>query len=195
MLQAKWGKPSNRKEPHGGGGHQGSIRTNKTSSSQPQSTRRRNTRDEAPLALQFFESPGVITSQTLSPLYQKIPAEIRELIWQFALLRYEDLQLPFDPSKQYCRPGQIARLRIAVELLLTCRAIYVETFLLPFILNPITVFDNEEDDQPPGQLLKGTPATLGRSLKLYPWQFASINEVDITASQMNLEGGKQRVLQ
>ena len=144
---------------------------------------------KGPLALDLLNSDR-ITAQGLSPLYNKIPAEVRELIWQFACIQYEDFRFPYEQSKRYCRPGQAARQSVAVEVFLTCRAIYVETFYLPFIMNPIVVFDGDSLDKPPGTVLKGTPLQLRDTLKLLPWQFAAINKVEIVAQQINLEGGE-----
>lgn len=64
---------------------------------------------------------------------------------------------------------------IARNLLLTCRAVYLETYLLPITLNPVQFphFDAYAGFKPRGML---------------PWQFANIQALDITVQQIAIEG-------
>jgi hypothetical protein len=64
---------------------------------------------------------------------------------------------------------------IAKNLLSTCRAVYLETYLLPIILNPIQFpyFDAHTSFRPQA---------------MFPWQFANIQALDITVQQVTLEG-------
>ncbi|KAJ2984325.1 hypothetical protein NUW58_g6099 [Xylaria curta] len=102
---------------------------------------------------------------------------------------YEDFNALYPIHKSYARPGQAAPLRIAVNLLLTCRAVYLETFLVPFQANPMVVFDGHPDVVPPGNPLQCTPSNLRLCRKLRPWQFANITSVDMSVQQFMLEGG------
>lgn len=145
--------------------------------------------DRIPLAVVLKAKPECIQMQSECPLFVTIPAEIRDLIWLFAFIRYEDFRHPYDLSKRYARPGQAAQSRIAVELLRTCQAVYIETFLLPFVLNPMRIFDGDHLDDPPETTLKATPASFGLPLKLRTWQFAAISKLDLTVQQCMLEGG------
>ncbi|KAI1159151.1 hypothetical protein F5B18DRAFT_40378 [Nemania serpens] len=145
--------------------------------------------EKLPLAVQILDDPSSVNQQRGSPLFAKLPAELRELVWDYALTGYEDLDAPYPLDKPYARPGQAAPLRIAVDLLLTCRAVYLEAFLVPFHVNPMTVFDGHPDVVPPDNPLQCTPSNLRLCRKLRPWQFANIRSVDMSVQQFMLEGG------
>ncbi|KAI8954495.1 hypothetical protein F4801DRAFT_504716 [Xylaria longipes] len=145
--------------------------------------------EKLPLAVQILDDPGSVDQQLRCPLFAKLPAELRELIWDYTLAGYEDLGALYPLDKSYARPGQAAPLRIAVGLLLTCRAVYLEAFLVPFQVNPMVVFDGHPDVVPPDNPLQCTPSNLRLCRKLRPWQFANITSVDISVQQFMLEGG------
>ncbi|KAI0478148.1 hypothetical protein F4859DRAFT_48606 [Xylaria cf. heliscus] len=145
--------------------------------------------EKLPLAVQILDDPSSVNQQPGCPLFAKLPAELRELIWDYALTAYEDLGALYPLDKSYARPGQAAPLRIAVSLLLTCRAVYLETFLVPFQVNPMVVFDGHPDVVPPDSPLQCTPSNLRLCRKLRPWQFANITSVDMSVQQFMLEGG------
>lgn len=153
----------------------------------PPVTRRR--KNKMPLAIELLEQPDTIDSQLSSPIFALLPREVRDLIWRFSLTCYEDLDNLYDIQKRYARPRQAAPLRIAVELLLTCQAVYVETFLTPFQVNPMKVFDGDTKDIPPDDPLTRLPRIPLRCSKLKPWQFANISSVELNVQQFTLEGG------
>lgn len=74
--------------------------------------------------------------QTTSPLFQQLPAEIRSEIFAYVLTDFSDP----DPAKAYkkhtcyTRPGYFAPRRTDAALLRTCRAIYGESWHLPFTM-------------------------------------------------------------
>ncbi|KAI0454726.1 hypothetical protein F5B21DRAFT_224587 [Xylaria acuta] len=145
--------------------------------------------EKLPLAVQILDDPGSVDQQLGCPLFAKLPAELRELIWDYALAGYEDFGALYPLNKSYARPGQAAPLRIAVGLLLTCRAVYLEAFLVPFQVNPMVVFDGHPDVVPPDNPLQCTPSNLRLCRRLRPWQFANITSVDMSVQQFMLEGG------
>ncbi|KAI8630609.1 hypothetical protein F5Y19DRAFT_463965 [Xylariaceae sp. FL1651] len=145
--------------------------------------------EKLPLAVHILDDPSSINQQSGCNLFTKLPAELRGLIWEYALTGYEDLNALYPLDKPYARPGQAAPLRVAVELLLTCRAVYLEAFLVPFQVNPMIVFDGHPDVVPPNNLLQCTASNLRLCSKLKPWQFANICSVDMTVQQFMLEGG------
>ncbi|KAI0145766.1 hypothetical protein F4776DRAFT_607879 [Hypoxylon sp. NC0597] len=163
--------------------------------------------DEGPLAIQLLKRPESIDRQALCP-FSKLPIELREQIWRLSLRRFEDLNKLYKIDNFFARPGQAAPFRIAVELLLTCRAIYVETFLTPFLVNSLEFYDGDPIDPSRSALLTQTlwddglerslwnlratllpsdnlDLVLSDSLKM--WQFANISSVDITVRQSHLE--------
>lgn len=145
--------------------------------------------EKLPLAVQILDDPSSVDQQLSCPLFAKLPGELRELIWDYTLAGYEDLGALYPLDKSYSRPGQAAPLRIAVGLLLTCRAVYLEAFLVPFQVNPMVVFDGHPDVVPPDNPLQCTPSNLRLCRKLRPWQFANITSVDMSVQQFMLEGG------
>ncbi|KAI1144223.1 hypothetical protein F5Y05DRAFT_364060 [Hypoxylon sp. FL0543] len=144
---------------------------------------------KTPLAIELLKRPASINPQALCPIFAKLPRELREQIWDLALTRYEDLNNLYNIKDRVARPGQAAPLRIAVKLLLTCRAIYVESFLKPFLLNPMAVFDGDAVDIPGRNPLTRATWDPLTCYKLKFWQFANISSVEITAQQFTLEGG------
>ncbi|KAI1410097.1 hypothetical protein F5Y13DRAFT_76896 [Hypoxylon sp. FL1857] len=142
-----------------------------------------------PLAIALLGRSDPINPQSLSPLFNKLPRELRELLWRFALQRYEDLDNLYDINDRVARPGQAGPLKVATELLLTCRAIYVEAFLIPFLVNPIVVFDGDKADIPHGNPLTRATWDPLQTSKLKLWQFANISSVEMAVQQYMLEGG------
>ncbi|KAI0379632.1 hypothetical protein F5Y04DRAFT_259533 [Hypomontagnella monticulosa] len=141
-----------------------------------------------PLAVELLQRADSINPQSASR-FANLPRELRELIWRFALTRYEDIDNLYDLDKRFARPGQAGPLRVAVQLLATCRAIYVEAFLIPFQVNPLVIFDGDFRDIPPNNPLTRSPAEFGRCDRLKWWQFGNISSVELTLQQFNLEGG------
>ncbi|KAI9656669.1 MAG: hypothetical protein M1831_004579 [Alyxoria varia] len=124
-----------------------------------------------------------IDPQLESPFYGRLPLELREMIWDYALRRYQDTSQPFSRNEPYRRPGQEGPARIAVGLLLTCRAIYLETYKLPIRLNALTDLNGDKGSTPPGYSVMGL-TILNR---LAPWQFANLSALDLTMQQNALE--------
>lgn len=72
-------------------------------------------------------------SQEDSPLFGRIPGEIRDHIFDLALTAYSGKQEPFEKNAYYYRPGfRYADQRLDTALLRTCRRIYQEACLVPF---------------------------------------------------------------
>ncbi|KAL9582724.1 MAG: hypothetical protein Q9203_005376 [Teloschistes exilis] len=76
--------------------------------------------------------------QKASPLYNKIPPEIRNTIFQLALTAYDDPTRKYRPAAHYYRPGFTCAHKIDTNLLLTCRRVYAETARLPASMNEHT---------------------------------------------------------
>ncbi|KAI1213539.1 uncharacterized protein F4807DRAFT_411557 [Annulohypoxylon truncatum] len=160
-----------------------------TSSSDAPLRRSRRREEQPPLAVDLLKHPESINPQLLSPFFSKLPREIREEIWSLSLTRYEDFNSIYEIHRSFTRPGQAGNWRIAVQLLLTCRAIYVEAFLKPFLVNPLVVFDGPHQDIPPSNPLIRSSTDLLLCQKLKYWQFANISSVEMTMRQFQLEGG------
>ncbi|KAJ8113276.1 hypothetical protein OPT61_g4566 [Boeremia exigua] len=127
-----------------------------------------------PLAWNIKE--GEVVTQENCPLFTTIPKELRDLIYKYALTE-STFNHPGQvaPDRYYRRNGESLRYDYAKNLLLTCKAVYLETSLLPVLLNPVQLpFFDGWDRYAPKALL--------------PWQFANIQSLDITLQQVALEG-------
>ena len=144
-----------------------------------------------PLAVSLQRDSAPINPQRQSPLFNTLPAEIRSQIFGHCFILDEDSTRPYDACKRYTRPDQSAHPYISLSLLLSCRAIYIETYLLPCLSNPLRVFDGDVQDYPPHSMLKGRPypTVFANEICLQPWQFAVIDSVELTVQQTMLEGG------
>lgn len=120
---------------------------------QPQFSRRPGLRNSAPpppapLYQQLLAKE--IEPQEESPLFSLLPPEIRTKILTFVLSDYEDTDSPYHIDTCYSRPTYFAPRKTSTELLRTCRAIYRETWFLPFILTEQTHWISAPDRAPPG---------------------------------------------
>lgn len=131
-----------------------------------------------PLALELLKK-GSIDPQSSSPLFNFIPKEIRDLIFEHALTAYPDPARPYGSDQRYVRPGVAGHLRVATELLLVCKAIYIETYQLPITLNPVLAYHGFADDVPP-HAQRG----LDNLRRLAPWQYAALHMIDISMQQV-----------
>ncbi|KAF9009173.1 hypothetical protein BDZ89DRAFT_1078673, partial [Hymenopellis radicata] len=74
--------------------------------------------------------------QLASPLFASIPPEIRNYIFRLALRSAYDLEQPYSGHTYYYRPGFRYAQIISTALLRTCKLIYAETRLLPWLMKP-----------------------------------------------------------
>ncbi|PVH95977.1 hypothetical protein DM02DRAFT_675114 [Periconia macrospinosa] len=69
--------------------------------------------------------------QSQSPLFSKIPGEIRNQIFSFALEEYVDPEKTYEREAYYTHPGYEGDKRMDVALLRTCKLIWSETRGIP----------------------------------------------------------------
>lgn len=67
-----------------------------------------------------------VSPQTQSPFFAVLPPEIRNEIYSWALLQYEDSSHPYKEDSFWSRPGFRAPLKSRSHLLCTCWLIYLE---------------------------------------------------------------------
>ncbi|TFB01747.1 hypothetical protein CCMA1212_006184 [Trichoderma ghanense] len=72
-----------------------------------------------------------VDAQKDSPLFSLLPPEVRSKIFALAVAEYEDVDNPY-PIDASWRPSHCAPRKICLNLLLTCRAVYLEACFLPF---------------------------------------------------------------
>jgi hypothetical protein len=92
--------------------------------------------------------------QTQSPLFNAIPAEIRNRIFSIALSAYDDKTKPYGPQNWFYRPDWHFHPKISTTLLRTCKRIYLECHLLPLALNSHTFWAGV-DRGPPSHYFVG----------------------------------------
>ena len=79
-----------------------------------------------------------IDPQSTSPLFNRIPAEIRNYIFELALSAYDDHSKPYNNGQYYYRPGHRYAHKVDTNLLLTCRRVLAETKYMPASINEYT---------------------------------------------------------
>ena len=77
-----------------------------------------------------------VAAQAASPFFSRLPSEIRTLIYEYALrlsneAKNQTVRCPRHPGHHFPRKD------FSIALLLTCRRIYLETYLLPIALNEL----------------------------------------------------------
>ncbi|KAF5636038.1 hypothetical protein F52700_5352 [Fusarium sp. NRRL 52700] len=89
--------------------------------------------------------------QDQSPLYAKLPGEVRDSIFSYVLTDHPDPAptKKFRENTCYTRPSYQAAQSTDTRLLRTCRAIYRETWFKPFVLREHTEWATSEDRAPP----------------------------------------------
>ena len=69
------------------------------------------------------------------PLFAILPAEIRLIVFRYALSATYDISRTFYEHTFYFRPGHQCDLKVDISLLLTCRRVYHETAKIPASVN------------------------------------------------------------
>lgn len=135
-----------------------------------------------------METPicGEINPQPACPLFNRIPNELRNHIFQLALTSFDDKTRPYKKGAYYYRPGHRYAQKIDTTLLLTCRRIFLETESVPASINEHTSWY----ERPPADLannelsMESHPAAFKRRLRL--------KTLHLFTQQYWLEGQNQR---
>lgn len=114
-------------------------------------------------------------------LFNKLPGEIRNYIFELALAQYEDKSKPYPEDSYYYRPGFTCEHRIDTELLRTCHRIYTEARHLPVQAATAVVWFDGADRRPPGQ---DNLVTVNRAQK---YAAAGVDSVHVFAQMYWLE--------
>lgn len=93
--------------------------------------------------------------QKQSPLFNQIPPEVRNTIFLYALLSYEDLGTLYPSNDHYSRPEYRHASHIDPRLLQTCRLVYLETRFLPVMADEHVFWC---DRAPPGLKYANNPS-------------------------------------
>ncbi|KAI1529550.1 Qor NADPH:quinone reductase [Pyrenophora tritici-repentis] len=112
-------------------------------------------------------TPSTIQDQNTCPFCTPIPREIRDMIFSYALT--DTTSYPVDQYRNPCLYSS----DMALSLLLTCKAIYLETHITPLCVNPFVI----------------TALRSQMSSALKVWQLAEIRGLDITLEQWALDCG------
>ncbi|KAH8169429.1 hypothetical protein LIA77_11555 [Sarocladium implicatum] len=109
--------------------------------------------------------------QHASPLCTLLPAEIRQLIWEYVLSDFPDPspESRYSLMTYYTRPSYEAPRKSDIRLLRTCRAIYCETWTLPLTLREHTWWITSQDRHPRDFRYSTALRKLLASVKLASW--------------------------
>ncbi len=118
----------------------------------------------------LLDSSPETASQDTSPLYSRLPYELRSIIFEYALITCDESTEPGNKS------------HISINLLLTCRLVYLETCLLPVKLNKLVnwCYHQSQDD---------AFGLLSRLFKMCPEQRAAVQSMHLFTQQSWLETG------
>ena len=81
--------------------------------------------------LSRFKKPAA--DQSGSPLFSILPGEVRDKVFEYALLSYEDTTHLYDEETCYRRPGYFAPSTADRSLLQTCQQVYAEAWFRPWV--------------------------------------------------------------
>ena len=146
-----------------------------------------------PTAHAKLQSLPFINPQVSSTFFNEIPGEIRQLIYEYALLEYPDLSRKYNQHSYYYRPGYTHARCINTNLLLTCRRVYLEAGQLAVEQNEHLIYQPVDHGPPRHRpyLLPQSKAAKKSGprrglMKLEQRQ--SVKQVHIFAQQCWLEG-------
>ncbi|KIK67751.1 hypothetical protein GYMLUDRAFT_190466 [Collybiopsis luxurians FD-317 M1] len=128
--------------------------------------------------------------QESSPLFGHVPPEVRNTIFLYALLSYEDLSTAYPNDAHYFRPEYRYAVRISTRLLRTCRLIYLETRFLPVMAYEHTFWCYRS---PPGITHASDPAAYFQ--KFTEEQNSHVDRVHFFTQQFYLEQAFPRICQ
>ncbi|KAE8140173.1 hypothetical protein BDV38DRAFT_27357 [Aspergillus pseudotamarii] len=86
--------------------------------------------------------------QRQSPLFSRLPSEIREEIFAFVLSSYDDTTRAYQKETYWTRPGHYGPQHVSTGLLRTCKRIYTEAWFMPFIFAEHTEYLTASDRKP-----------------------------------------------
>lgn len=97
-----------------------------------------------PLAF-YLSSFSDVNHQLQCPLYGVLPTEVRHLVFEYALVD-GGAPLPNNDNifrRQPANSAHIASMDVACTLLQTCKAIYLEAYRLPMLINGMAFFSSD----------------------------------------------------
>ena len=151
-----------------------------------------------PLHAHILSTAGL--PQAESPLFGIVPAEVRSLIFALALADHPDPSPDKHYGAQTCysRPAYFAPRKSDSRLLRTCRAIYRETWFMPFLLREQTHWLGNQERAPPEYIVHRQRPALRDSLEQICQQQATeeveIEALRVFAQMWALENGSLRAL-
>lgn len=134
-------------------------------------------------------------SQDKSPLFARIPPEIRSEIFALVLTDFPDPSpaTRYAAETCYTRPSYFSPRRSDTRLLRTCRAVYREAWFLPFVLREQTHWLTHAERAPPeyrlGPQIEALAATLQRIAAHHGTAHVEVRALRVFAQMWALEEG------
>lgn len=88
------------------------------------------------------------SDQSLSKLFTEIPGEVRDLIYQYVLADFEDMENEYELHTMYRRPEYFAPRKTDTSILRTCQAVYNEAWYMPWTSTRHTFYLTADDRRP-----------------------------------------------
>jgi hypothetical protein len=135
--------------------------------------------------------------QSQSPLFSKLPPEIRNYIFSLTLLQYEDLSNPYKTHDYWYRPGHRAQRIVSTSLLQTCRLAWLEANHWPMAQATHTFWHDDyrrpewtcKSHQQSGRILFPEDARASHFFRrLTSVQFSRVKHIQIVGQLYWLEG-------
>ncbi|KAK8206084.1 hypothetical protein HDK77DRAFT_448660 [Phyllosticta capitalensis] len=99
------------------------------------------------VAIHFLE-PSQAHPQQQSPLWGKLPAEIRNQIFELAVSQHFDETREYPVGSYYRRPGYTHAFKVCTALLQTCRLAWLEAHSIPMRSATIPIWEHQERGPP-----------------------------------------------
>ena len=144
--------------------------------------------EERPLHLKEHCNLDLL-SQEQSLFFSKLPAELRDDVYRFALSDYEDIEEAYSDDTCYKRPGYLAKRRTDTALLRACQRIYLEAWHIPWIVKEHTVYLTSHDRKPEGSQPEDLTTKLSMVYQAHGESATEMGHLRIFAQLYNLEPG------
>lgn len=142
--------------------------------------------------IEEFQLPS--SDQQSCKLFTDLPGEVRDLIYEYVLADFEDMENEYDLHTCYRRPEYFAPRKTDTAILRTCQAVYEEAWYLPWTSSRHTFYLATETRKPEKTTtIEQMTNMLAMIEKLHPdtpSRRKEVNQIQVFAQAYLLEPGK-----